>query len=520
MMTENKQLISITVILILFFTLFYIFYTPTFKSPGTLITAKTHLPQDLENSSTNHLTSSPSNKKSFTICDKVDIPWMASDRVYWNGWNDKATFMKSDGTFTKGNVYIQEGEQVCIVVLLGPTPAKSSIESEDHLGPKDSIVLFAKGQNTTLTITELEQHPTQPNAYFAPVRFSHPDVYQLHGLNEYRSYFWESPILHTYRPFQFISENKLIVQQREKPQLLPECNTTSIRGAWVDSTVFSQKHTSIFYSMFENSESEFMDQEDSKIFVPDECHLTFKSTGYAARCLNKKSIHIWADDNIKRNLKALHFNGQQWCDDITSEQLERPRCDCHEDDDDPALYPWAHDPSIPFVLNNALGIHTEFYYNTISENIVYNAPNILNRIKSVDHNNTADIVVIGLGNKDIEGFRILPEQFAYNFRNLITTLRHEIYPRQKIIVRTPQYYCCGAPLKGTSWNNGRSVVFTKIIRQIVQGLENVFVWDVHMLGTDENTCLSEGTSYSRRHVVHMENQLLWHLLCPIETVGI
>lgn len=44
--------------------------------------------------------------------------YRAGDRIYWNGWEDKAMFMKQDGTFTKGNVYIKEGEQVCIVVLV------------------------------------------------------------------------------------------------------------------------------------------------------------------------------------------------------------------------------------------------------------------------------------------------------------------------------------------------------------------------------------------------------------------
>ncbi|KAI7908215.1 uncharacterized protein BX663DRAFT_557373 [Cokeromyces recurvatus] len=513
-MTENKRSIFILTILVLFFTLFYLFYTPSQKSSGT---TKAHQ-QDLQES---FITSSL-NRKPSTICDKVDIPWLAGDRVYWDGWTDKAMFIKQDGTFTKGNVYIQENEQVCIVVLLGPTPAKSSVKNEDHLGPRDSIALFAKGNKTTLTIVELEQHATQLNAYFAPVQFNFPDIYQLHGLNEFRSYFWESPILHTYRPFQFISENKVIVQQQQQQQQqeqeqnrsLPECSSRQhVHGAWIDLNLFSQTQPKLLYSMFENSENDFIDGKEKKVFVPDQCQLNFKSTGYAARCLNKKTIHIWADDHIKRNLKALHFNGQVWCHENTNDY---PHCICHEEDES-SLYPWAHDPFTPFVLNNALGIHTEFYYNTISTDIAHNGPSILNSISSFMDKTTkkADIVILGLGNKDIESYRISPEQFAIQFKEFILTLRQDLYyPYQTILIRTPQYYCCGIPLKGTSWNNGRSMVFTKIVRHIIQDLENTFVWDVHALGTNENTCITEGTSYSKRHVVYMENQLLWHLLCP------
>lgn len=38
--------------------------------------------------------------------------------MYWDGWADKAIFMRKDGTFTKGNVYIDKGDEVCVVVLV------------------------------------------------------------------------------------------------------------------------------------------------------------------------------------------------------------------------------------------------------------------------------------------------------------------------------------------------------------------------------------------------------------------
>ena len=38
--------------------------------------------------------------------------------MYWDGWADKTMFMRKDGTFTKGNVYIDKGDEVCVVVLV------------------------------------------------------------------------------------------------------------------------------------------------------------------------------------------------------------------------------------------------------------------------------------------------------------------------------------------------------------------------------------------------------------------
>lgn len=42
----------------------------------------------------------------------------AGDRMYWDGWADKTMFMRKDGTFTKGNVYIDKGDEICVVVLV------------------------------------------------------------------------------------------------------------------------------------------------------------------------------------------------------------------------------------------------------------------------------------------------------------------------------------------------------------------------------------------------------------------
>lgn len=74
-------------------------------------------PSTTKNDSKN-LLEKATTKETYAACDKVDIPWLAGDRIYWNGWEPKAMFIKADGTFTKRNVYIKEGDEICIVVLV------------------------------------------------------------------------------------------------------------------------------------------------------------------------------------------------------------------------------------------------------------------------------------------------------------------------------------------------------------------------------------------------------------------
>ena len=48
----------------------------------------------------------------------------ASDRKYWDGWASKAMFMSPEGNFTTKNVFIKEGESICVVVLVSFTGKK------------------------------------------------------------------------------------------------------------------------------------------------------------------------------------------------------------------------------------------------------------------------------------------------------------------------------------------------------------------------------------------------------------
>jgi hypothetical protein len=160
--------------------------------------------------------------------------------------------------------------------------------------------MFASGNYTKLAI-ELHQHHEQTNAYYAAVQFHQADMYSLQAISEYRSYFWETPILHNYLPFTFQSQNKLIVRESDKPERVPFCklnNNTDMQGAWVDRSVYGKSHQQTLYTMYENTEHDLMIK--NKIFVPDTCLWDYKSAGYGSRCLGKKNIHVWADNNVRR----------------------------------------------------------------------------------------------------------------------------------------------------------------------------------------------------------------------------
>jgi hypothetical protein len=167
--------------------------------------------------------------------------------------------------------------------------------------------MFANGENTKISI-QLEQHQRQTNAYFAAVKFTQPDTYRLRATNEYRSYFWESPIYHTYRPHHFRSQNKLIVKEKKTSKsLLPPCSygNMSVTGSWRNAQLFERNNPAEYYNMFENTHDEFIENE--RVFVPDQCHLDYKSNGQGVQCLGKKTIHVWGDANVARYFHYLPF---------------------------------------------------------------------------------------------------------------------------------------------------------------------------------------------------------------------
>lgn len=87
--------------------------------------------------------------------------------------------------------------------------------------------------------------------------------------------------------------------ESETPTRLPVCqNGSDIQGTWINATVFKNSNSRSIYTMFENNQKEFA--HNDKVFVPDNCQLEFKSTGQTSVCLGTKTVHVWADNNLRR----------------------------------------------------------------------------------------------------------------------------------------------------------------------------------------------------------------------------
>ncbi|KAI8147629.1 hypothetical protein BJV82DRAFT_353720 [Fennellomyces sp. T-0311] len=389
---------------------------------------------------------------------------------------------------------------------LGPIPAKSAIKPEEHLAPADSLVMTAVGQWTQVPIT-LQQHPKQTNVYFASVRLNHEDLYRLDTRIEYRSYFWETPTKHYYRPFRFLSSNKLIVKAllTQKTPELPACEPTAMgkEGVWMAKAEYQRTYPLDFYGMFGVAQEDHA--VNNRLYVPNGCRPQYISTGQAAQCLEGKVVHVWADNNLRRNLKVFS-SGNRWCSDPTDVE-----CICNDDDEDhEELYPWAIDPDVPLVINKTWHASTEFYFNRVDS--------ILSRdwkqeIKVGSQKSQADIVIVGFGNDDAALRHVSPVRFQHALNDLLSYLVYTVYPTQRIIVRTPQFFCCGS-IYASSWNSGRSEAFTKAVRDTVEQFPSVYLWDVHRLGMPEHMCVATaGTAYTTRSVLNVENLQLWNLVC-------
>ncbi|KAI8376492.1 uncharacterized protein BYT42DRAFT_574806 [Radiomyces spectabilis] len=449
-----------------------------------------------------------------TACDQVDIDWLASDRQYWDGWNPKSIFLNLDGSFITDNVHMEEDDTICIVTLLGPIPATSVGKGDGYIGPADSLVTTATSNSTKVPIA-MQQHAKQTNAYFASVQFTHAGIYHLETVIEYRSYFWERPVLHQYQPIRFVSANKLIVGPPSKPRqsALPLCdlrNSSHMEGMWMDKTYYQTRYPFDFYGMFGDAQEDHA--QNGRLFVPTHCRMEYISTSQAVQCLENKVVHVWDDGNIRRNLKAFSSTNR-WCNENTNAQ-----CICDDDDEDPKdeLYPWTMDPNEPLVINETWHADTRFYYNTIESIITDDWKSAMG--KQVGMIPAADVVMFGLGNKDIAMHMISPSAFAEAFTNLLEHAVETIYPHQLIVVRTPQYFCCNV-MDSTAWNAGRSNAFSIAIRNAVNKFnERVLLWDVHRLGLEDNMCTAAGTTYTRRNTVSLENLVLWNLLCNSESL--
>lgn len=207
-----------------------------------------------------------------------------------------------------------------------------------------------------------------------------------------------------------------------------------------------------------------------------------------------------------RNLKTLA--SPYWCN--TNNGTEAT-CVCNDDDEDPnhELYPWAADHNIPL----ALGDNTVHYSSVNSITLQDWRPEIDRRVN--EQLPPADLVIVGVGNDDVALSRMKPHQYAKSLSDLLRHLLLKTYTtNQVIIVRTPQFFGTGQHYD-TSWNAGRSRAFANVVREMVEALDQsrIKVWDTHQLGMEHNTCRYQGTIYTKRNVIDVENQLLLDLFC-------
>lgn len=125
-----------------------------------------------------------------------------------------------------------------------------------------------KGGDIKIPI-RLGQHPTSTHAYFAQVQFPHHGTYSLETSVEYRSYFWEYPEMHPYRPNRFVSKNQLMVRPKNTMQL------PCVMGGLLKDTSMWRKQS--------NGEWQFLPH----------CRLV-------QGCAFPHNIHIWGDEFMRR----------------------------------------------------------------------------------------------------------------------------------------------------------------------------------------------------------------------------
>ncbi|CAO3589818.1 unnamed protein product [Absidia cylindrospora] len=284
----------------------------------------------------------------------------------------------------------------------------------------------------------------------------------------------------------------------------------------MNKTTFQSIYPLDFYGMFGAVQEDHAESE--RLFVPDHCRMEYISYGQATQCLKDKVVHVWADGNMRRNLKAFE-SANRWCNDNKTAE-----CICNDDNEDPThqLYPWANDPSIPLTINETWHGNTRVYYNPVDSITTKNWKKTIktqvDKYTTASSAKEADVVILGFGNADIPLNRVSPKDFGYAFDELLRYVATGIYPHQTIVVRSPQYFA-GGTLGSSSWNSGRSAAFARVVRYVVEHLGDprIVLWDVYRLGIGENTCVVDGSTYSRKNVVNVENILLWNLLCPVTT---
>ncbi|KAH8551781.1 hypothetical protein BGW37DRAFT_492359 [Umbelopsis sp. PMI_123] len=439
-----------------------------------------------------------------SACEGVRFDEIRDDRTVWDGVSYKSFFVARDGSLALPELDISTGESVCVVVLLPLTPALTPHFVSSNLSPPDSILTYAVSTTIRYPI-ELKQHYRANNLYYGPAYFPHPDIYHLKHTVEHRSHFWLQPSRHPYKPTNFESANRVHVKANDSNSTtLPLCTPTnpeSLNGRWIKKSKYQSLYPFDFYGMFDDI------QEDhalhSYLYVPDWCRLEYTSIGQGTHCLDKKTVHVWGDGHVRRNLKSI-TTADRWCDTGKGE------CICNDDAEKFNMFSWTQDPMVSMHFNNSWQVDTQFH---ILQTGVITGTDWTSRFAEwTEKLPQADLVIFSLGNQDISSIYVDPQAFKEALVPFSKALL-AAYPTQRIVIRTPRQFA-GGVLHGTSWSAGRSQLFAKLIMDEFQHLPNIVFWDIAKLGVADYTCLqSSNNNYAHRQLVSVENLLFWNAIC-------
>lgn len=179
---------------------------------------------------------------------------------------------------------------------MGPIPAVSSIKHMPHYAPSDSIILTATSESTGSAIPiRLQQHDKQSNVYYASVKFSQHGVWSLDTSVEYRSYFWEQPGIHHYRPNRFTSRNRLTVYKKPNEKSETKDSLVEQYGGCDFTEAFALKDSAWIQKEYAQDLDNVRFEGANSVFSPS-CQFDFERSCFQSRL----SLHIWGDHHLKR----------------------------------------------------------------------------------------------------------------------------------------------------------------------------------------------------------------------------
>jgi len=166
-----------------------------------------------------------------------------------------------------------------------------------HYAPSDTVIMTAKSESTDTAIPiRLSQHDKQSNVYYASVKFTQHGVWTLDTSVEYRSYFWEQPGIHHYRPNRFASRNSLTVYKKPNEKSETKEPLVEQPGNVCDLTqAFALKDSAWIRKENIREMDNVRFEGANSVFSPS-CQLDFDQSCFQS----KLTLHIWGDHHLKR----------------------------------------------------------------------------------------------------------------------------------------------------------------------------------------------------------------------------